>query len=141
MATTATVNGTDLPLKLGSTSTTTKIINLLGNSSKLSTDTRKTTTKDSGTYNEYKATRNDATLDFNGLFNKAVAVNGIEDLIAWKDAGTLIFWELGTGVTGDHKWTGTGIITSLDTDAPDGDNVTFSGSIQNSGDPTYSVYP
>lgn len=140
MATTSPAYGTSFPLKVGSTSTTTQIINLLGNSISLTTDTREVTTKDSGTYKEHLPTRNDATIDFEGLYTTTATAAGFEDLLGWKEAGSLVYWELGTGVTGSPKWTGTGYITSLDVDAPDGDNVTFSGSIQSTGTITVGSY-
>lgn len=140
MATTNPAYGTDLPLKIADTSTTAEIVNLTSNSASFTTDTREVTTKDSGTYKEYKATRNDGTFDFEGLYTITAGATGFEDLLTWKDAGTEIYWEMGTGVTGTPKWSGRGIITGLDVDAPDGDNVTFSGSIQNTGDITIGSY-
>lgn len=140
MATTAPAYGTDLPLMISDTSTAVEIVNLTGNSASFTTDTREVTTKQSGTYKEYKATRNDATFDFEGLYTVTVGETGFADLQGWKDAGTEIYWEMGTGVTGTPKWSGRGIITALDVDAPDGDNVTFSGSIQNTGDVAIGTY-
>jgi predicted secreted protein len=140
MATTATIDGKDLPLKVGATSTTTAITNLRGNAANFSTDTRETTTKNSGTYKEFKAVRNDLTLDFEGLYTQTASTSGFEDLQGWKDAGTEIYWEIGTGVSLSPKWTGRGIITALDVDMPDGDNTGFSGSIQNTGDITIGAY-
>jgi predicted secreted protein len=141
MATTNPTYGTSLPLKLGATSTTAQIVNLKSNSISLSTDTRETTTKDSGSYKEYLATRNDGQISFEGLYTTTAGATGIEDIIGWKEAGTMIYWEIGTGTTGHPKWTGQGIVTSLDFDMPDGDNATFSGSIQTSGTITIGVYP
>lgn len=140
MATTAPAYGTDLPLKIADVATAVQVINLTGNSASFTTDTREVTTKNSGTYKEYKGTRNDATLDFEGLYSATASATGFEDLLTWKDARTEIYWEMGTGVSGTPKWTGRGVITALDLDAPDGDNVTFSGSIQNSGDITIASY-
>lgn len=140
MATTAAAYGTSFPVKLGATSTTAQIVNLKSNSVSFSTDTRETTTKDSGAYKEYLATRNDTTIGFEGLYTSTASSTGFEDILGWKEAGTMIFWEMGTGVTGSPKWTGQGIITSLDIDAPDGDNITFTGSIQGSGTVTVATY-
>lgn len=140
MATTATINGTDFPLKVHSTSTTAEIVNLVSNSFSLSTDIREVTTKDSGNYKEHMPVRHDATIDFEGLYHSVAAATGFEDLLGWQTAKTMIYWELGTGVTGTPKYTGTGYITSLEVDAPDGDNTTFSGSIQNTGDITIGTY-
>jgi predicted secreted protein len=140
MATTTPSYGKELPLKIHSTSTTVQILNLQSNGISFSTDTREVTTKDSVKYREYRPTFQDATISFEGLFSAAVTTNGFEDIIAFKDAGTEIFWEIGTGVTGTQKYTGKGYITSLDVDSPLDDNVTFSGEIQNTGDLTIGTY-
>lgn len=141
MATTATIDGKDLPLKVGSTSSTTKITNLIGNSANFTTGKRKTTSKDSGTYEEYKMTRNDLTFPFRGWYTKTVSTSGFEDLLTWKDAGTEIYWEMGSGTPTEPKWTGRGFVEELTIDSEDSETVEFSGTIQNTGDPTYGVYP
>ncbi|HYG02105.1 MAG TPA: phage tail tube protein [Chryseosolibacter sp.] len=142
MATVAPTDGTDLPLKISDTSTAVEIVNLVSNSTSRTTDTRGTTTKQSGTHKEYVATRHDMTHEFEGLYTTTddASKTSFDQLDTWRRAGTVIYWEKGTGVSGTRKESGRGIIVSLDDDAPDGDNVTFSGSIQNTGDPTITTY-
>lgn len=140
MPTTATLHGRDLPLKVGATSTTTKITNLVSNTAGFSTEFRETTSKDSGTYKEYKPTLNDARFTFRGWYTKTASTSGFEDLAQWKDAGTEIFWEMGSGTVTEPKWTGKGFVSNLEITADDGENVEFSGEIQNTGDVTFGTY-
>src|SRR5687768_6657785 len=138
MATTDPVLGKSLTLKIGGTPTV--ITNLTSNSLSHSTDSIGVTTKDSGTHKEYKVQFQDLTLDFEGLYTSTASTQGYEDLLTAKLAGTLITWEWGTGVTGTPKLSGSGYILTLDQDAPLDDAVTFSGSIQNTGDPAVGTY-
>jgi predicted secreted protein len=140
MATTAPAYGKDIPLKIGSTSTTTQIINLTANSASFTTDMREVTTKDSGTYREHRPTFHDAEFGFDGLYTSTASAQGFEDLLTFKEAKTEIFWEIGSGVSGSPKWTGKGYITNLDVDFPMEDNVTFTGTVKNTGDVTVSTY-
>jgi hypothetical protein len=136
------LNGSDLPLKISNTSTTVQIINLVSNSTSRTTATRKVTTKQSGTHEEYKATRQDLTHDFEGYYTTTddATKTSFDQLDEWRLDREEIYWEKGTGVSGTRKESGRGIIVSLDDDAPDAENVTFSGSIQNTGDPVISTY-
>jgi predicted secreted protein len=139
MATETPVFGKTLTLRIG-TPTPTVITNLTSNSLSDTTDTRETTTKQSGTHKEYLPAFQDKTLSFEGLTTHTPTSQGLEDLRAAKAAGTIVDWEWGTGVVGTPKLTGKGIITSLDEDAPYDGDVTFSGEIQNTGDPVSSTY-
>lgn len=141
MATTSPLGGKPLTIRVGTTSTTTVITNLLSHSVSKSKDTREVTTKSSGTHKEYLPTFSDKTIDFSGLFTESATSAGYEDLETWMDAGTLVYWEEGTGVAASPKRTGTGYITSLSKDAAHDGNVEFSGTIQNTGDPVVGVYP
>jgi hypothetical protein len=141
MATTAPQAGKTFTLRLGTTSTTTVITNLLSHGSKSSMGTRETTTKSSGTHKEYLTTFGDQTFDFSGYYTVTATAMGYEDMEAAKDASTLIFWEEGSGVTGTPKRTGTGYIVDLSRDSPHDGNVGFSGTIQNTGDPVTATYP
>jgi hypothetical protein len=141
MATTAPEFGKTFTLRLGTTSTTTVITNLLSHGSKASMGTREVTTKASGTHKEYKTTFADQTFDFSGIYTSTATAQGYEDMEIVKDAGTLIFWEEGSGTTGTPKRAGTGYIVDLSRTSPHDGNVEFSGTIQNTGDPATTSYP
>ncbi len=142
MATDATILGQDLPLKIADDSSVLIIQNLTTNSASFVTDVIETTTKQTGSYKEYKAVRNDVTFGFEGFYSVTANAQAatFADMLGWKEAGTTINWEVGTGVASTPKWSGTGIITSLEITAQDGENVTFSGEIQNTGDITVGTY-
>lgn len=140
MPTTSPAGGKALTLRLGLTSTATVITNLVSHSSSKSKDTREVTTKASGTHKEYLPTFSDKTFDFSGLYTDTASTMGYEDLESAMDAGTLIYWEEGTGTSLSPKRTGTGYIVALDREAPHDGNVEFSGTIQNTGDPVVAAY-
>lgn len=141
MATTAPASGKLVTLRIGLTSTTTVITNLLSHGSSKSKDTREVTTKSSGTHKEYLPTFSDMTWDFSGFYTDTASSFGYEDLESAMDAGTLVYWEEGSGTATTPKRTGTGYIVSLSKEAPHDGNVEFSGSIQNTGDPVVGAYP
>jgi predicted secreted protein len=138
MATTTPTLGKVLTLRIGATPTT--ITNLTSNSLSHTTDSINVTTKSSGTHKEYLVAFQDLTFSFEGLYTVTASTQGYEDLLTAKLAGTAVSWEWGTGVTGTPKLSGTGYILTLDQDAPMDGAVTFSGSIQNTGDPTVGTY-
>lgn len=140
MATLDPIDGGSLTIRIVTATVATAIQNLTSNAFSSTMDTRETTTKNSGTHKEYKPTYLDKTFSFEGLLHHTAATAGFEDLRTAHEAGTIIDWEWGTGVASSPKVSGTGIITSLEEDAPDGDNATFSGEIQNTGDPTVGTY-
>jgi predicted secreted protein len=138
MATTAPQLGKALTLRIGATPTV--ITNLRSNSLSHVTDMMDVTTKSSGTHKEYLPSFQDLTIDFEGIYTVTASTQGYEDLLTSKLAGTAVSWEWGSGVTGTPKLSGSGYITSLDQDAPLDDVATFSGSIQNTGDPVVGAY-
>lgn len=140
MATTSPAAGKTFTLRLGLTSTTTVITNLLSHGSSKTMDTREVTTKASGTHKEYLPTFADNTFDFSGLYTSTASTFGYEDLESAMDAGTLVYWEEGTGTSTTPKRSGTGYIVSLNREAPHDGNVEFSGTIQNTGDPATGTY-
>ena len=137
MATNSPVLGKSMKIKIGSP-TATVIMNLQSNSLSHVSDVAEATTKSSGDYKEYKATFKDMTMDFDGVANGTAGTNGIEEL--HEAVGTEVSWEYGDDVVGHRKITGTGILLNVDEDAPHDDLVTFSGSIQNTGDPVFGTY-
>lgn len=138
MATTTPTLGKSMVLRI--TGTPTVITNLTSNSLSFTTDMIDVTTKSSGTHKEYLPQWQDLTIDFEGIYTVTASTAGFEDLLTSKLAGSAVSWEFGTTASGTPKWSGTGYITGLDVDAPQDDKVTFSGSIQNTGDPTVGTY-
>jgi predicted secreted protein len=138
MATSNPTLGKTMVLRI--TGTPTVITNLTSNSLSFTTDMIDVTTKSSGTHKEYLPNFQDLTIDFEGVYTITPSTAGFEDLLTSKLDGTAVTWEFGTTVTGTPKWSGSGYITGLDVDAPMDDKVTFSGSIQNTGDPTVGTY-
>lgn len=137
MATTTPLLGKNLTIQIGST----VITNLRSNSLSMMTDMIDVTTKSSGTHKEYLPSWQDLTLDAEGIYTKTASSQGVEDFLTSKLAGTSVSWVWGDGVSAAPRLTGTGYITSIDFDAPMDDVVTFTISIQNTGDPTNGVYP
>lgn len=138
MATTSPQLGKTLTLRIGGSPTT--ITNLTSNSLSHVTDMIEVTTKSSGTHKEYLPSFQDLTIDFEGIYTVTASTQGYEDLLTSKLAGTSVAWEWGSGVTGTPKLSGVGYITDLSQDAPLDDVATFSGSIQNTGDPVVAAY-
>lgn len=138
MATTTPQLGKTLTLKIGAIPTT--ITNLRSSSLSHTTDMIEVSTQASGTHKEYLPSFQDLTFDFEGIYTVTASTSGYEDLLTSKLAGTAVTWEYGSGVTGTPKLSGTGYIVSLDLDAPYDDVATFSGSIQNTGDPVEGTY-
>lgn len=66
-----------------------------------------------------------------GLY--AESNNAAESLFTKMNAGTALTLTFTTDVTGDQVWTGTAYITSLELNAPDNENVTYSVSFEFSG--------
>lgn len=140
MATLDPIDGGSLTIRIVTAAVATAIQNLTSNSFSSSRDTREVTTKNSGTHKEFRVTYLDKTISFEGLLHHTAATAGFEDLRTAHEAGTQIEWEWGTGVSASPKVSGTGYIVSLEEDASDGDNATFSGEIQNTGDPVSGTY-
>jgi predicted secreted protein len=135
-------SGTALVLEIHTTSTTVILKGLKSNGINITQDFRETTSKDVAAqgYKTFVPTRKDVSLPFSGLVNLAADNVGIEDILGYIDQATAIFWELGSGTTGDVKITGGGFVADLNIEAPDGDNVGYSGSLKNSGAITLATY-
>jgi predicted secreted protein len=139
MATTAPQLGKTMTLRL--TGTPTVITNMRSSSLSFVTDMIDVTTKSSGTHKEYLPSFQDLTIDGEGVYTLTASTQGFEDLLTSKLAGSSVTWEYGnSAVSGSPKWSGTGYITDLSVDAPYDDVVTFTVSIQNTGDPTVGTY-
>jgi predicted secreted protein len=130
-----------MTIRVHTTSTTVAVTNLLSNDLDVNIDMEEVTTKDSGEFKEWLARFADAKLGFSGIYSSTASATGYEDLEGWAFAKTKIFWEFGTGVAATRKISGQGYIDNVKLDAPHDGSVTFSGSIQNTGDPTVATYP
>lgn len=141
MATTAPQSGKTMTLRAHTSATTVAVTNLLSNDLDISVDMEEVTTKDSVEFKEYLARFADAKLGFSGIYSGTPSATGYEDLEGWAIAKTKIFWEFGSGVAASRKISGQGFIENVKLDAPHDSSVTFSGSIQNTGDIVVGVYP
>jgi hypothetical protein len=126
--------GNNLILEIGGV----QLTNLLSNGFEPTREFRDVTTKDSGDWSESRPTTRSVTIPFEGLFSKS-SPNGYEEIYDAWSTGQLLNWKLTTGVVGDTIWTGAGFIESCSLDAPNADNVTFSGSITVTGEVTKGV--
>jgi predicted secreted protein len=142
MATVDPKYGHDYVLKVGSTSTTDQIDNLLTNGISRSRDTRDVTTKNStGNWREFKVTYKNAEIQFEGIYTEdATGIVSFGVLEGYWDDAIEIYWEYGSGVTGSRKETGRGYIISLERNDGQDDNSGFSGTIKVTGDVTVGVY-
>lgn len=66
-----------------------------------------------------------------GLYSEDA--NAAESLFTKMNAGTALTLTFTTEVTGDQVWTGTAYISSLEMNAPDNENVTYSVSFEFTG--------
>ena len=128
MPTTGKLSGTLVGVYSGST--------LIGNSTSANlsytVNTRETTTKDSSSSVTRLATTDDWSIS--GDFIIALdAAYGFSELFTAAKAKTPITVKFSTEVTGDKYWTGSGIITQCDFDAPMEDNCTGSYTIEAAG--------
>ena len=129
MPSTGVNNGTLVGIYVGGT-----LVNYSTNATlSLQMDQRETTSKDTtDNWREYKATRCTGTLsgDFLHAEDATLAYDDIYDDFA---AGTEATIKYSSNVTGDLEYSFTGFVTSLDREAPDADNETFSATWQISG--------
>ena len=119
------MNGTLLGVYVGST----LIAHATEGSISLSMDTRDATTKSSaGTRNLLEATKS-GTISVSALYAEDAAY-GVDDLMTSWAARTAIVVKFSTEVTGDHFWSASAYITSLEVSAGMEDNVTYSATFE-----------
>lgn len=105
----------------------------------MSAETTETISKDSvSSWAEAEIDTKSASLSFEGFASEdvtisAVTVKSIEDIFTKFSAGTAISWRFTTDVSGTVVYSGSGYITSLDINAPVGENTTYSGTITVTG--------
>ena len=134
MATTGIMNGTLLGVYVGST----LIAHATEGSISLSMDTRDATSKDSsGTRDLLEATKS-GTISVSALYAED-ATYGVDDLMTSWAARTALTVKFSTEVSGDHYWSASAYITSLEVSAGMEDNVSYSATFELTGAITYST--
>lgn len=95
-----------------------------------------TTTRISNGWKTYVPTNQDATISFDGLLpNQTDGILGYTDLKIIKRSRNLIEWRIVNEFNGDID-SGFGYITEIGESSPSGELITFSGAIQNYGEPS-----
>lgn len=134
MATTGIMNGT----LLGVYSAGTLIAHATEGSISLSMDTRDATTKDSSASRDLLEATKSGTISVSALYAEDAAY-GVDDLMSSWAARTVLTIKFSTEVTGDHFWSGSAYVTSLEVNAGMEDNVSYSATFELSGAITYGV--
>lgn len=139
MATSGIFNGSLLSVKVGGD----KVLNSTSCSLSLSVDTPEATTKDSGGFQDLIAGVKSGEISFEGLVaydavTGSVQIGDISDELL---AGTQVTWEFSTDVSGDDRYSGFGIISSIEITADMESPVSYSGTIVTTGTITQGVEP
>lgn len=134
MPTTGIMNGT----LLGVYSASTLIAHATEGSISLNLDTRDATTKDSSGTRDLLEGIKSGTISVSALYAEDAAY-GVDDLMtAWSGRSTLVI-KFSTEVTGDHFWSASAYVTSLEVNAGMEDNVSYSATFELTGAITYSA--
>lgn len=134
MPTTGIMNGT----LLGVYSASTLIAHATEGSISLNLDTRDATTKDSSGTRDLLEGIKSGTISVSALYAEDAAY-GVDDLMtAWSGRSTLVI-KFSTEVTGDHYWSASAYVTSLEVNAGMEDNVSYSATFELTGAITYSA--
>ncbi|WP_445956193.1 phage tail tube protein [Yeosuana sp.] len=136
MATAGIINGTNLALFVDVSGTLTKIANLVSNDLTFTKDLIETTSKSSAGSKEFMYGHFGASGSFEGRFEDD-SVSGteysFEQLFDAQVAGTSLTVVFTTNTTGDLKFEGTALLSSLSLSSPDNDAASFSGDVTISG--------
>ena len=134
MPTTGIMNGT----LLGVYSASTLIAHATEGSISLNLDTRDATTKDSSGTRDLLEGIKSGTISVSALYAEDAAY-GVDDLMtAWSGRSTLEI-KFSTEITGDHFWSASAYVTSLEVNAGMEDNVSYSATFELTGAITYSA--
>lgn len=134
MATTGIMNGTLLGVYSGST----LIAHATEGSISLSMDTRDVTTKDSSGTRELLEATKSGTISVSALYAED-ATYGVDDLMGAWSGRSQITVKFSTEVSGDHYWSATAYVTSLEVNSAMEDNVSYSATFELTGAITYST--
>jgi predicted secreted protein len=138
MATTGVVNSTLLKLRTGGTPTA--VGDLLDVTLTVNHEPRDVTTKDSGGWRELLEGLRSYSFSCSGLW-AFDSTNAGDEMEANVRARTEVAWEMGTGVTGDPKFSGSAFVTSWEAGSPDKEsNATYSITLEGNGAYTVGTY-
>ncbi len=128
------MNGTLLGVYSGST----LIAHATESSISLSMDTRDASTKDSSGYRVLLEGARSGSISVSALYAEDAAY-GVDDLMTIYGNRTTITVKFSTEVSGDHYWSASAYLTSLEISSSKEDNVTYSASLELTGAITYSA--
>ena len=135
MPTTGVINGTLMRVTLDGD----EVIRPTNCTMSLSMETRETLSKDdTGAWASSAAGTKSGTISFEGLYSQDDTIDADARVdsgavFALFDTGAAVAWELTTGVTGDEKYSGSGLLTSFEAGFPVEENATYSGTITITG--------
>jgi hypothetical protein len=128
MATTGIVNGTLIAIYVGGT----KVANLVSNDLDISMATRETTNKDTSGWKTALGSTMSWTASAEGMFAED-ATYGFDDLFAVLTARNAVTVMTSSQVSGDKKYTGSALLTSLTRSHGLEENTSFSCSFEGTG--------
>ena len=134
MATSGVMNGTLLGVYVGST----LIAHATEGSISLSMDTRDISSKDSAGTRALLEGMKSGSISMSALYAEDAAY-GADELYTAMAARTPLAVKFSTEVTGDHFWSASAYLTSLEVSAGTEDNVSFSATFELTGTITYSA--
>lgn len=134
MATSGVMNGTLLGVYVGST----LVAHATEGSISLSMDTRDISSKDSAGARALLEGMKSGSISMSALYAEDSAY-GADELYTAMAARTPLAVKFSTEVTGDHFWSASAYLTSLEVSAGTEDNVTYSASFELTGTITYSA--
>ncbi len=134
MATAGVMNGTLMGVYIGST----LIAHSTEGSISLSMDTRDISSKDSAGARALLEGMKSGSISVSALYSEDGAY-GADELYTAMAARTPLAVKFSTEVSGDHFWSASSYLTSLEVSASTEDNVTFSATFELTGAITYAA--
>ena len=134
MATSGIMNGTLLGIYVGST----LIAHATEGSISLSMDTRDISSKDSAGTRALLEGMKSGSISMSALYAEDAAY-GADELYTAMAARTPLAVKFSTEVSGDHFWSASAYLTSLEVSAGTEDNVTYSATFELTGAITYAA--
>ena len=134
MATSGVMNGTLLGVYVG----TTLVAHATEGSISLSMDTRDISSKDSAGTRALLEGMKSGSISMSALYAEDAAY-GADELYTAMAARTPLAVKFSTEVSGDHFWSASAYLTSLEVSASTEDNVTYSASFELTGAITYAA--
>ena len=129
------MNGTVLGVYNGGT----LIAHATESSISMSMDTRDASTKDSAGYRDLLEGARSGSISVSALYEDLTTLQGVDDLMTHFAARSAVTVKFSTEVSGDHYWSASAYITSLEVSASKEDNVTYSASFELTGTITYAA--